>query len=364
MNQQEELTGIVDKLLFSNEENGFSVFVLQLRGAHTVTVKGYVPGIQPGQQVSIQGLWVVHPKFGKQFEAKNCSSCLPDSVVGLKKYLGSGLIKGIGPVYAEKLVNKFGVDVLDIIENQPERLGQVNGIGPKRIEKISQAWKDQKEISKVMIFLQDKGVSTIYATKIYKHYGQESISVINENPYRLADDIRGIGFKKADQIAQHMGFEKNSLKRITSGILFVISAELNNGHLYVELEDLKKKSIVLLELEVCDDISLKIKTALHNLYDTQKIKLVTVSDEHFVTLSQYYYSEKGVSHKVLRLVQRKTQHSFDLNEVYKKLRVSYSGGIELNEDQQQGVLAFLQNKVTVITGGPGTGETTLMKKLL
>jgi len=364
MNQQEELTGIVDKLLFSNEENGFAVFVLQLRGTNTVIVRGYLPTIQPGQQVSIQGLWVIHPKFGKQFEAKSCSSFLPNSIVGLKKYLGSGLIKGIGPVYAEKLVNDFGTDVLDIIENQPERLRQIDGIGPKRVEKISQAWKDQKEISKVMIFLQDKGVSTAYATKIYKQYGQESISVINENPYRLADDIWGIGFKKADQIAQNMGISKDSLKRINSGILFVISNELNNGHLYVELEDLKKKAVLLLELEANDDISLKMKNALHQQYDLQKIKLVSVEDKHFVTLSQYYYSEKGVANKVLRLAERNSNKRFDFNEIYKKLRISYSGGIALNEDQQQGVLACLQHKVTVITGGPGTGKTTLIKKLL
>jgi len=364
MSQQEELTGIVDKLLFQNDENGYSVFVLQLRGTSTVTVRGYIPTIQPGQQVTIEGFWVMHPKFGKQFDAKNCQACLPNSVLGLKKYLGSGLIKGIGPIYAEKLVGKFGIDVLDIIENYPSRLGEISGIGPKRIEKITTAWQDQKEISKVMIFLQDKGVSTTYATKIYKRYGQESISVIQENPYRLADDIWGIGFKKADQIAQNLGFEKNSLKRITSGLLFVISQELSNGHLYVELEDLKEKSVTILELNK-DDVALKIKTAFHNLYDSEKIKLISFEEKHFVTLSQYYFSEKGVSNKILKLAERKSKLSFDIDEIYKKIRVAQNeSDIELNEDQQAGILSCLQNKVAVVTGGPGTGKTTLIKKLL
>jgi len=365
MNELQELTGVVDKLIFQNQENGYSVFLLKTRGTDAVTVTGHLPAVQPGQQVNIQGFWVMHKKFGKQFEAKSCTSCLPNSILGLKKYLGSGMIKGIGPVYAAKLVKKFGVDVLEIIENQPERLQEIDGIGPKRIEKITVAWKEQKEISKVMIFLQEKGVSTVYATKIYKQYGQEAIAIMNENPYRLADDIWGIGFKKADAVAQQMGFEKNSLKRINSGILFVISQELNNGHLYVQLKDLKQKTIDLLELENNDDISNKIKMALHNLYDSEKIKLISVDDSHFVTLAQYYFSEKGAANKILKLVDRKSPHEFDLQQIYKKLRVeSGPHDLLLNEDQQKGVLSCLQHKVTVITGGPGTGKTTLVKKLL
>ncbi|MFC1842732.1 ATP-dependent RecD-like DNA helicase [Candidatus Dependentiae bacterium] len=376
MSQLEELTGIVEKLIFQSDENGYSVFMLQLRGNNTVTVTGHIPTIQPGQQVTVSGFWTMHSKFGKQFEAKNCQSCLPNSILGLKKYLGSGLIKGIGPVYAEKLVNKFGTEVLEIIENFPSKLGEISGIGPKRIEKITNAWQDQKEISKVMIFLQEKGVSTVYATKIYKTYGQEAISVINENPYRLADDIWGIGFKKADQIAQNLGFEKNSLKRITSGILFVVSQELSNGHLYVELEELKEKTVTILELDLEPDtgsvisnakekIKAKIKMAFHNLYDSGKIKLVSHEDKHFVTLSQYYFSEKGVANKVLKLSERQVKYNFDITEVYNKIRVvKNKNDIELNGDQQSGILACLQHKVTVITGGPGTGKTTLIKKLL
>ena len=168
MNQTETLSGTVEKLLFQNSENGFTVFVLQFNKTSSTIVKGYILAITPGQQVTIQGAWIVHPKFGKQFEAQQCTSLVPTSIIGLKKYLSSGLIKGIGPVYGEKLVNYFGAEVLEIIDKQPERLHEVPGIGPKRIQTIVAAWQDQREISHIMVFLQDKGISPAYAVKIYK----------------------------------------------------------------------------------------------------------------------------------------------------------------------------------------------------
>ena len=361
----EELTGTVERFLFCNEENGFAVLILQTRTKQKITVKGTLPGVNAGQQISVKGSWIVHPKFGKQFEAKSCTACLPTSILGLRKYLGSGLIKGIGPVYAEKLVNAFGLDVLKIIEEAPHLLKKVGGIGPKRIETITNAWKDQKEIANIMVFLQEKGVSTTFATKIYKTYGYQAIGVISENPYRLADDIWGVGFKKADAVAQQLGFEKNSLKRISSGILFAVTQELNNGHVYVELNQLKEKTIELLELDA-PQTEAKLKTALHNLYDAQKIKLISDGhDKHFVTLPQHYYCEKGIAEKIKKLVDRKTRNKLDLTTIYQNMRAgNYGGGIKLNEEQQDGVMACLQNKVTVITGGPGTGKTTLIKTLL
>lgn len=364
MNQQDTLTGTVEKIIYQNQENGFAVFVLQVNQKNSTTISGYLNTIQPGEQVTVQGSWTMHPKFGKQFQATQCTASLPTNVVGLKKYLGSGMIKGIGPTYAEKLVNWFGTEILEIIDKYPQRLREVPGIGDKRVEIIAEAWKDQKEISQVMVFLQDKGISPAYAVKIYKKYGQESIAVLNENPYRLAEDIWGIGFKIADQIAQNMGFEKNSVKRIKAGILFAITSAVGNGHLYIELQELKDKTCQLLELEL-DDVALKIKTALHELHDTDKIKLLTHENEHFVTITQYYFSEKGVAQKVKSLNEYPSSYVFDLNAVYNSLRVqTHEKEIQLNEDQQRGIMACIQNKVTVITGGPGTGKTTLIKKLL
>ncbi len=234
-----ELKGTIDRFLFQNNENGYSVLSLQIDEETKITATGYLPNLQAGQEVILRGTWITHPKFGRQFEAKECVAQVPTSIVGLKKYLGSGLIKGIGPAYAEKLVGYFGEVVLEVIDKNPERLKEVPGIGPKRIEQIAKAWQDQKEISNVMVYLQDKGISTAYAAKIYKAYGQNSIAVLTENPYRLADEIWGVGFKMADQIAQAIGIPHDSLKRVKAGLLFAISSHVGQGHLYAELTRIK-----------------------------------------------------------------------------------------------------------------------------
>src|SRR5690606_34158156 len=218
MAEIESLHGIVERVIYQNKENGFAVFILQIDGSHknsvkSATVKGSLPTIVPGEQVSLKGIWNMHQKFGKQFDAKSCQSQAPTSITGLKKYLGSGLIKGIGPTYADKLVDYFGEQVLNIIDTTPHRLKEVPGIGYKRIEKIIGAWKDQKEISNIMVFLQSKGISSSYSVKIYKFYKENAIAIIEENPYRLAQDIWGIGFKTADAVAQKSGIAPDSQKR-------------------------------------------------------------------------------------------------------------------------------------------------------
>jgi len=363
MNQTEELTGIVDHIIFQNDENGFSVIVLQINAKEKITVTGCLPTINPGEQVTLLGAWIRHPKFGKQFEAESCSRQLPTTVVGLKKYLGSGLIKGIGPKYATKLVDAFGPDVLTVIDKEPHRLAYVDGIGPKRIEKIITAWLDQKEIANIMVFLQEKGISTNFATKIYKQYKNNSIEIITKNPYQLVDDIWGVGFKSADQLAQKLGLEHDSPKRIRAGIMYTISETVQLGHLYVELIELKKTIIKILELEPEQHEQL-VKEALQGLYTAEKIKLITSNNQHFVTLAQYYYSEKGVANKIQRLEKQPQPYNFNINEIYTRLRAVHHDDIQLNEDQQRGILACLQNKITIITGGPGTGKTTLIKKML
>src|SRR3990167_3237503 len=358
MENLDYLQGSVDRIVFQSPD-GFTVFKLNITSSKTEIIRGKVLGLQPGQELNLEGKWVFHPKFGRQFDASKCIICLPTSLEGIKKYLGSGLIKGIGKTYAERLVDKFGKDVLEIIENEPEKLKTVSGIGTQRLEKIIESWKDQKEISNIMIFLQDKGISAAYAVKIYKKYGHSSIPLIMENPYRLAEEVWGIGFKTADAIAEKLGITKDSINRIKAGIIFAITTASNNGHLYLELEDLKTETIKLLELTDTKD---QIKNALHSLYNEDKIKLITKDDKHFVTLSKLYFTEKAVAKRILDLVNRKAQFEFDINAVYHELRTNQE--IELNEDQQKGILTALQNKVTIITGGPGTGKTTLIKQLL
>jgi exodeoxyribonuclease V alpha subunit len=360
---QEELTGIIDRFLFQNTDNGYAVFYLLVPRHNAVTVTGYFPHLQVGEQVTLKGSWIFHLKFGKQFEAHQCTASLPTSVVGLKKYLGSGLIKGIGKVYAEKMVDYFGATILEVIDQQPHRLEEISGIGPGRVACIAQAWQHQKEIAGIMVFLQDKGISPAYATKIFKQYGQEARVVIQENPYRLADEVWGIGFKTADRLAQQLGFEQQSLKRIKAGIIFSITQAVSNGHLYVVLADLKKQCCELLELDQASTEPL-LKQAFNQLYDEQKIKLISIDTTHFITLPSYYFSEKGVAARIRTLLKASSQHTFDLNALYQQLRAPTAHEIALNEDQQRGIIACLQNKVTIISGGPGTGKTTLIKKLL
>ncbi len=360
--QTEELSGVVDRIIYHNEENGFTVFVLNTSRSHTALVKGHTPTLHAGEQVQVKGAWIVHPKFGKQFEAEQCSISLPTSALGIQKYLASGMIKGIGPVYAEKLVKKFGDKALEVIDKTPYRLHEVPGIGPKRVERIIAAWEDQKEISHIMVFLQEKDISPAYAAKIYKKYGMQSISVLHENPYRLADDIWGVGFKIADQIARNMGFALDSQKRISSGILYALSQETSNGNLYAQLDELKEKAVTLLELDQVEDSAHKMKCALHDLYNSDRIKLISHDENHFVGLALHYHSERGVANHIKQLIAHKSTLHFDIDAIYDQLRTSKD--IALNEDQQRGILTCLQQKVTIITGGPGTGKTTLIKKLL
>lgn len=364
MNETEELTGTIEKCIYQHPDNGFTVMVMVISNKQSTIVTGHLAHVQPGQEVTVLGVWKMHPKFGKQFEVSQCIAHNPSTVLGLKKYLGSGLIKGIGPVYAEKLVARFGLDVLKIIEHEPHRLESVPGIGPKRIEKIVAGFHDQKEISSIMIFLQERGVSANFATKIYKTYGAQSLDVLKENPYRLVDDIWGVGFKTADKIALQLGIGLQSIERVRAGIAHAISVTVQGGHLYAELNALKTKTIELLELGplVIEPI---IKQAFQDLYHAEKIKLISVEHEHFVTLSQYYFSEKGIANKIRRLKETQTTiKRFDIDAVYSSLRIPQPGDIALNEAQQRGIMACIQHRISIITGGPGTGKTTLIKKLL
>ncbi len=361
-NHTEKLSGSVLKIVYRNQENGYAVFVLSLSTKHEVTARGIIPNIQPGEHILISGSWVVHPKFGKQFEAISCTVERPTSTKGLIAYLGSGLIKGIGPAYAEKLVTYFGKAVLDIIDKEPQRLKEVPGIGQKRAETIIDAWIDQREISHIMLFLQEKGISTTYAVKIFKQYGTRAIDLIIENPYRLAEDIWGIGFKMADDIAQNMGMRHDSPKRCRAGILHVLATDIGFGHVYVELNALKTKTAELLEISLPDHAHI-IKTAFHALYNDEKIKLISKQNEHFVTTNSNYWNEKNIALCIDHIRACATRHPIDIEHVYTQLRTQ-NENIALNEDQQKGILTCLQEKITIITGGPGTGKTTLIKQLL
>ena len=358
---KDQLTGIIDRFLFQNTETGFAIFILQSKKQDDTTVTGTFANIQVGQEIHLEGVWNFHAKFGKQFLASTYTTSLPTSIMGIKKYLGSGFIKGIGKVYAEKIVEKFGENTLQIIDETPDKLFEVSGVGQKRVEQIKQSWVDQKYVAKIMVFLQEKGVTSTYATKIYKKYGHDSIAKLTQDPYQLTEDIWGIGFKTADKIAQNMGFATGSIQRIQAGVSFTLKQESSNGHVYQEVNTLKQKAFQLLEIDPTLHTA-QMKSALSSLYNKEKIKLITYQEKHFVGLSALYASEKAISNKILQLLSASINHKLTAKGVYDSLQKAME--IELNEDQQNGIIACFASKVSIITGGPGTGKTTLVKALI
>ena len=357
---REKIDGVIERFIFKSEETGFAVFVLTHPKNSSVTVTGTFHGITAGQEVQLSGVWRMHKKFGKQFEAMECQSILPTTVDGLKKYLGSGLIKGIGKVYAEKLVERFGLHVLSVIDKTPERLLEVSGIGTKRAEQIGISWADQKEVARIMVFLQEKGVSPGYATKIYKQYRDQAIEIVQENPYRLADDIWGISFKIADQIAQKIGIHAHSPHRLHAALLFGISQGTKVGHLYQEFTALITKTRELLLFNEAEDQV--IQAAFDTLHSKGKVLLLQDNGVHYATAPQYYHTEQFIAQKLRAVLVHPSFITSPLMHV--SATIADSQRIELNAEQQRGIHTCLKNKVTIITGGPGTGKTTLIKKLL
>ena len=229
----DQLRCIVERITYQNAENGYAVIKCRAKGFQDlVTVVGNMPEVHVGSVLHLGGSWRVDAKYGRQFSVQEFEETLPATVYGIEKYLGSGLVKGIGPKYAHRIVQVFGKDTLDVIEDNPERLLEVDGIGKVRVERIRKSWQEQKEIRNIMLFLQSHDVSTAHATKIYKTYGNESIDIVRENPYRLADDIWGIGFRTADTIAEKLGFGRDQYVRLRSGLLYTLNRLADDGHCF------------------------------------------------------------------------------------------------------------------------------------
>ncbi len=346
----EYLSGIVERITYNNEENGFSVIKIKSRGfSDLVTVVGNLAAVNVGAVVKLKGDWKHDSKFGKQFSVVEYSETVPATVAGIEKYLGSGLIKGVGPVNARRIVGCFREDTLRVIEEEPDKLVNVEGIGPKRVAMIKKAWQEQKEIKNVMLFLQSNGVSTAYAVKIFKTYGNDSIHVVKTNPYRLADDIWGIGFKTADKIARQLGYDRNSYERCRSGILFVLNELSNDGHCYAEREQLITEAQKILELEA---------DLLNSTLDKMMEEKSVIPDTgNAIFLPPFYYSEIGTARRIRKILAEQCMfNSTFSDDIIRKLEKEY--GIQYDDVQADAIKTAARSKFMVLTGGPGTGKTT------
>jgi exodeoxyribonuclease V alpha subunit len=362
-----ELSGQIERITYTNEENGYTIARVKVHGRlDLITVVGYLMSPAPGEILNLKGEWVNHPKFGEQFKVAEYKSAVPATVDGIERYLGSGLIKGLGTTMAGRIVKKFGKKTLDVIENDIEKLGTVEGIGKKRIAMIQQAWDEQKEIRNVMLFLQSHEVGSGYATKIFKQYGNRSVAVVTENPYRLAMDIFGIGFVIADSIADKLGFPKDSPLRVEAGILYVLHQLSDEGHVFYPYENLVKKSRETLSVD--RDI---VAEALGNLAIDKKIILEDLNEsvDEFkennkgVYLAKFHLCETSIATR-LKILSAAPKSARDVNVENALEWVQGQLDIRLAENQAKAIRCALENKIMVITGGPGTGKTTIINAIL
>ena len=361
------LQGQIERITYTNNENGYTVAKIRVQGRRDlVTVVGNLVAPTPGEIIKMSGEWTNHPKYGEQFKVVRYKSLVPASVYGIERYLGSGLIKGIGPIMAKRIVEKFGKTTLDVIEDEIEKLAEVDGIGEKRIGMIKKAWEDQKEIREVMIFLQTHGVGSGYATKIFKQYGGRSIHVVKENPYRLATDIFGIGFLSADRIAERLGFDKDSELRAEAGILYVLHQLADEGHVYYPYESLVKKCGEI--LGVSGEVIVKALAAIEesNIIVIEVLKEDTgdfTEDKRAVYLAKFHLSETSIAARLKTLIN--TPESIRQIEADKAIEwVQRQLAITLAGRQVEAIRCALENKAMVITGGPGTGKTTIINAIL
>ena len=356
---REVLAGLVERVTFHNEENGFCVLRVKARGhKDLLTVIGHAASISAGEWVTASGVWQNDRTHGLQFRAQFLKTSAPTSIEGMEKYLSSGIIRGIGPVYAKRLIKAFSANVFDLIQTAPERLREVEGIGPRRAERIVAAWAEQKIVREIMVFLHSHGVGTSRAVRIYKTYGNDAVQVMSENPYRLAKDIRGIGFKTADAIAARLGIEKTAMIRIRAGISYALTEALNEGHCGLPVNELHTLAEKLLEVPAA-----LIETAITLELGEGSIVRDSVESTECLFLAGLYRAEKAIGGRLLMLAAGKPPWpQIDAGKALDWLAAR--SDFALAESQKRAVELALTSKVLVITGGPGTGKTTIVNSIL
>lgn len=412
------LRGVIERITYHNEETGYTVAKLtpEVRAQanlgqssfgrnHEVPIVGTLVGVNVGESVELTGRWTIHAEYGRQFVVETMRTVLPATVAGIEKYLGSGLIRGVGPVTAKRIVKHFGVETLAIIEEQADRLNEVPGVGRKRVQMIMTAWQEQKAIKEVMIFLQSNGVSTSLATKIYKFYGDDAIGIVRQDPYRLARDIFGIGFLTADRIAQSMGLAPDSPQRVAAGVAYALNQATDEGHVFLPTSELVKQAGELLGVSR-EEIGLGVVRLWHDDQvkvavqpgDVELAPIVNIplddgipqliaerghlyavatttqaeqvlAEERAIYLTPFYYGEQGVANqlqRLMRLGESSFVHFQQQRQDWDKLLAAaeLTTGLRLAPQQRSAIQAALTHRVTVLTGGPGTGKTTSIRTLL
>ncbi|MFC0110251.1 SF1B family DNA helicase RecD2 [Kibdelosporangium aridum] len=363
------LEAVLERITYANEDTGYTVARVDTgRGGDLVTVVGALLGAQPGESIRMRGRWGSHPQYGKQFHVDDYTTVLPATVQGIRRYLGSGLIKGIGPRLADRIVEHFGVDALDVIEQQPERLIEVPKLGPKRTKLIAAAWEEQKAIKEVMVFLQGVGVSTSLAVRIYKQYDDKSIDVVRTEPYRLASDVWGIGFRTADTIAKAVGIPHDSPQRIKAGLQFTLSESTGDGHCYLPEERLIADAVKILQVDTGAVID-----CLAELVDEEGVvrELVpgedTEVDQVAIYLVPFHRAEISLASQLTRLLRSEEDRmaafaGVDWDRALAWLH--HRTGAELAPEQEQAVRLALTSKVAVLTGGPGCGKSFTVRSIV
>ncbi len=392
----ETLEGVIERVTFYSEDSGYTV--LQLRPSEPLygqvgrdglaTVVGTLPQLQVGENVQFSGSWKVHPEYGKQFRAEKVQQLTPKTLDGLKKFLGSGIIKGIGTVTAQRIIDHFGMKAIDILDNKPDRIQEVPGIGTYRAELIAKAWAEQYKIKEIMIFLQGHGISASHAVKIHKEYGDAAVQVVKSDPYRLARDITGIGFKTADSIARNLGLAPDSPERIAAGVVYALETLTNDGHVYAPRPVVVSKVAELLELRDAPEdyedyldedaairqspLAREIDATIDRIATDDQIKIQKIPDDtgndiEAVYARSMFFSEKGSAQRLADMVRLKTTRlraAKTMSWIKFFSILSRERGVELTEQQKGAVEAALTNKISILTGGPGTGKTTTLRAVI
>ncbi len=358
----EPLQGTIERVTFHSEDSGFCVLRVQVKGQREpVTVVGSTIAVQAGEFIECTGIWINNKQYGLQFKTDTIKVILPTTIEGMHKYLASGMIKGIGEGFAKRLINQFGEHVFSVIENEPHRLSEVPGLGKARQSSIVQAWADQRVIREIMVFLQSYGVGTSRAVRIFKMYGQKSIERVKENPYRLAQDIYGIGFKTADELAQKLGIPHDSILRASAGVVYCLQDIASNGHCGAEKLNLIKHAQEILSVD-----SELIELAIQKEIANHRIKMIFENEMTYYFLHSLYSSELGIAKRCQALLKGGTLWSKWSDKKMEKAieQVQVQTNLILSPSQEKAVIAAIKNKMMIITGGPGVGKTTIVNSIL